>query len=186
LLRARTKVPAPPAAIVGSAQRDGVRFGMWGKALLGIVGSIALVGCGGENKSVTNTTAASSSRASTPAWKPGTPMPKLTDAQIAQAGYGLTKANANLGTVDEVLGSVPADVRVDPSAKTLNDQYARFGRCIGEQTGIHDLGHELALLIAYNRKDRAALQAVEKESATCEGFQIANDPSYKRSLKTNP
>lgn len=113
-------------------------------------------------------------------------MPKLTEAQIVQAGYGLTKANANLGTVDEVLGSVPADVRVDPSAKMLNDQYARFGRCMGEQLRIHDLGHELAVLIAYNRKDPPALQAVEKESATCEGLQIANDPSYRQSLKANP
>jgi hypothetical protein len=47
---------------------------------------------------------------------------------------------------------VPADIHVNRSAKTLNDQYARFGRCMAEHTHIHDVGHELARLVAYNRK----------------------------------
>lgn len=67
-------------------------------------------------------------------------MPKLTEAQIAEAGRGLTEPNANLGTVDEVLGSVPAGVDINPSAKTLDDQYARFVRCMGEQIGIQGRG----------------------------------------------
>jgi hypothetical protein len=83
-----------------------------------------------------------------------------------------------------VLGSVPAGVDVDPSAKTLDDQYARFGRRVGEQIGIHDV--KLALFIAYNRRARAALQAVEKASATCEGLHIARDPAYNQSLGANP
>jgi hypothetical protein len=33
---------------------------------------------------------------------------------------------------------------------------------MAEQMKIHDLGHELALLITYNQKDRAAQAAVEK------------------------
>jgi hypothetical protein len=98
---------------------------------------------------------ASTTGASTPAWQPGTAAPRVTASLIAQAGHGLTVANANLGTVDEVFGAVPAAVHVNPSAKALNDRYARFGRCMGAYMKIHDLGHELALLVAFNRKDRA-------------------------------
>jgi hypothetical protein len=159
---------------------------MRGKALILIGAAVGLAGCGEGTHNVTNVTTASTNRASVAPWKPGTPRPKLTVAQIAQAGHSLTKANASLGTVDEVLVSVPANVRVDPSAKTLDDQYARFGRCMGEQIGIHDLWHELALLIAYNHKDPAALRAVENESATCVGLQVTHDHSYQQSLRANP
>jgi hypothetical protein len=153
----------------------------------GIVAASALAGCGGAGtKSVTPNTAASTSGSSLPAWQPGTVAPKVTAAVIAQAGYGLNQANTSLGTVDEVFGSVPTDVRVNPSAKTLNDQYARFGRCMAEEMKIHDLGHELALLIAYNRKDRTVQAAVEKASSVCEGFAITPDANYKQSLKANP
>jgi hypothetical protein len=152
--------------------------------LVGIVAATALAGCGGAATMTTTTT--STSGASTPAWRPGTPAPKVTNALIARAGYGLSQANTNLGTVDEVFGSVPADVHVDPSAKTLSDQYARFGRCMAEYMKIHDLGHELALLVAYNLKDRALQAAVEKASAVCEGLAIAPDSRYEQSLKANP
>ena len=81
---------------------------------------------------------------------------------------------------------MPADVRVNPSAKTLNDQYARFGRCMAEQMKTHDLGHELALLIAYNRKDHTVQAAVETASAVCQGFAITPDANYKQSLKAKP
>src|SRR6476469_5411938 len=98
----------------------------------------------------------------------------------------LTAANATLGTVDEVLGAGVANGRVNPSANTLNDQYARFGRCMAEQMKIHDLGHELALLIGYNRKDPASQTAVEKASSVCAGVVIMPDANYKQSLKANP
>jgi hypothetical protein len=81
---------------------------------------------------------------------------------------------------------VPADVRVNPSAKTLNDQYARFGRCMAEHLHIHDVGRELALLAAYNRKDQATQAAVEAASSVCQGFAVAPNAAYKESLKTNP
>ena len=120
-----------------------------------VAGVIAIAGCGATRTTTatTATRAAAASLSSSPAWEHGTPPPKVTPALIGQAGYGLTTANANLGTVDEVCGAVPANVHVNPSAKALDDQYARFGRCMAEQMKIHDLGHELALLIAYNRKD---------------------------------
>ena len=98
-------------------------------------------------------------RALAPVWQPATPAPVVTAGLITQAGYGLTKANTNIGTVDEVIGAVPATVHLTPSAKTLSDQYARFGRCMAEHMGIHDQGHELALLVGYNRKNRAAQAA---------------------------
>ena len=98
----------------------------------------------------------------------------------------MTAANANLGTVDEVFGAVAANVHVNPSAKALNDQYARFGRCMGEYLKNHNLGQELALLVAYNRKDRRAQSAVEKASSVCAGSAAAPDTSYKQSLKANP
>jgi hypothetical protein len=111
--------------------------------LIGTAGAVlgaAISGCGGgAAKTITANPAAASSASSMPTWQSGTPTPKITAGLIAQAGDGLTPTNANLGTVDEVFGSVPADVHVDPSAKTLNDQYARFGRCIAEQMKIHDL-----------------------------------------------
>jgi hypothetical protein len=110
----------------------------------------------------------------------------ITAALIAQAGYGLTEANTNPGTVDEVFGSVPADVHVNPSAKTINDQYARFGRCMAEHLRIHDVAHELALLAAYNRKDRATQNAVEAASSVCQGSAITPNASYRESLQTNP
>jgi hypothetical protein len=80
---------------------------------------------------------------------------------------------------------VPADIDVNPSAKTLNDQYARFGRCMAEHMHIHDVGHELALLVAYNRKDRVTQAAVE-EASVCEGFAITPNASYSQPLTTNP
>ena len=160
---------------------------MWPRALIGIVAAGALAGCGSAATStVTAQATASTSRASRPAWRPGTPAPKVTDALIAQAGYGLTVANANLGTVDEVFGGVPADVHVNLTAKALNDQYARLGGCMGEYIKIHDLGHELALLVAYNRKDPQVQAAVEKASAVCEGLAITPDANYRQSLTANP
>lgn len=138
------------------------------------------------DKTVTATAAASISGSTRPAWQPGTPAPKVTSALIAQAGYSLNQANTSLGTVDEVFGSVPADVRVNPSAKELNDQYVRFGRCMPEEMKIHQLGHELALLIAYNRKNHTVQAAVEKAFSLCEGLAITPDRNYKQSLKTNP
>jgi hypothetical protein len=155
--------------------------------LIGLILAPLLGGCGGGgSNTVTARPAVSTSGPSAPTWQHGTPTPKINAGLIAHAGYGLTAANANLATVDEVFGSVPADVHVDPSAKTLNDQYARFGRCMAEQMKIHDLGHELALLAAYNRKDRAAQAAVEKASSICEGAAITPDASYKESLTANP
>jgi hypothetical protein len=151
--------------------------------------SLALLvwGCGaGATKSGSVTVTESARRSSGLAWEPGTTPPKVTAGLIAQAGYGLTAANANLGTVDEVIGSVSADTHVDPSTKPLDDEYARFGRCMAEQLKIHDVGHELALLVAYNRKDHTVQAAVEKESAVCEGFAITPDANYQQSLATNP
>ena len=149
--------------------------------------AVTAVGCGGGGtKTTTATPAASTSGSSAPAWQPGTAAPKVTAALIAQAGYGLTAANANLGTIDEVFGAVAAGVHVDPSAKTLNDQYARFGRCMGEYVKIHDPGHELALVAAYSRKDRKGQATVEKASSVCVGLAAAPDASYKQSLKANP
>lgn len=159
------------------------------RAFVGLAGAIAIAGCG-ATKSTTATTpttaAAPTNQSVARAWERGTPAPKVTPALIRQAGSGLTVANANLGTVDEVFGAVPAKVHVNPSAKALNDQYARFGRCMGEYLKIHDLGHELALLVAYNRKDRHVQAVVEKASSVCEGLAIAPDASYKQSLKANP
>lgn len=57
---------------------------------------------------------------------------------------------------------------------------------MAEQMKIHDLGHELALLIAYNQKDRAAHAAVEKASSVCTEDAIAPDASYEESLTANP
>jgi len=154
---------------------------------LGICLAILPTACGGgATKSATVKAAASTISCSAPAWRPGTPVPKITAVLIAQAGYGLTQANTNPGSVDEVFGSVPAAVHVNPSAKTLNDQYARFGRCMAEHLRIHDVGHELALLVAYNRKDRVTQTAVEEASSVCEGFAITPNASYRQSLKTNP
>ena len=147
---------------------------------------ITLLAGGGAAKTIPAKAAAPASGSSTPTWSPGRPPPKITAGLIAQAGDGLTPANANLGSVDEVSGSVPANVHVDPSAKTLNDQYARFGRCMAEQMKIHDQGDELALLIAYNRKDRAPQAAVENASSVCTGDAIAPDASYEESLTANP
>jgi hypothetical protein len=159
---------------------------MLSRAFVGVVAATAVAGCGGASKTVIQTTSTASSGSSPTAWQPGTPTPRVTPALIAGAGYGLTQANTNLGTVDEVFGSVVANVHVNPSAKALEDQYARFGRCMGEYMRIHDLGHELALLIAYTRKDRAVQAPVEKASTICEGSAITPDASYKESLKANP
>ena len=159
---------------------------MWGRAVVVVVASVVIAGCGSAAQTDTQTTAAASAESSVPAFQKGTPMPEVTAALIAQAGYGLTQSNTSLGTVDEVFGSVTAGVHVNPSAKNLNAQYARFGRCMAEHLGIHDQGHELALLIAYNRKNRGVQAAVEKASTICEGSAIAPDASYKQSLKDNP
>lgn len=162
------------------------------RAFVGLAAAIAIAGCGATKTTTATTTTAGStsaaptSQSSAPAWEPGTPVPKITPALIRQAGYELTVANANPGTVDEVFGALPANVHVNPSARGLNDQYARFGRCMGEYLRIHDLGHELALLVAYNRKDRRVQSAVEKASSVCEGLAIAPDARYKQSLRANP
>ena len=155
------------------------------RALVGLATAMAIAGCGATDKT-TATTAADTHRSSPPAWQHGTPPPSVTPALISQPGYGLTPANANLGTVDEVFGAVAANVHVNPSAKALNDQYARFGRCMGEYLKIHNLGQELALLVAYNRKDQRAQSQVEKASSVCAGSAAAPDTSYKQSLKANP
>jgi hypothetical protein len=144
----------------------------------------AFAGCGGAGTKAVATTSTNGS--SPPSWQPGTPAPRVTAALVDQAGYGLNRANTNVGTVDEVFGSVPADVHVNPSATVLNDQYARFGRCMAEQMKIHNLGRELALLIAYNRKDHNVQAAVESASSVCEGLAITPDASYEQSLRTNP
>ena len=81
---------------------------------------------------------------------------------------------------------MPADVHMSQSSKTLNEQYARFGRCTGEHMRIHDLGHELALLVACKQTDRTVQAAVEKASSVCEGLAITPDASYKQSPKANP
>jgi hypothetical protein len=159
------------------------------RAFLGLAGAIAIAGCGATKSTtatIPTTAAAPTNQAAPPTWERGTPAPEVTPALIRHAGFGLTVANANVGTVDEVLGAVPANVHVTPSARTLNDQYARFGRCMGEDLKIHDLGHELALLVAYKRKDRLVQAAVEKASSVCEGLAIAPDASYEQSLKANP
>jgi hypothetical protein len=156
-------------------------------ALAGASLVLLAAGCGGGGtRTATPGNEASTHGPAAPAWRPGTAPPKVTAALIAQAGYGLTTANANPGAVDEVLGAVAADVHVNPSGKTLNDQYARFGRCMGEYLHIHDVRHELALLIAYNRKNQETQAAVEKASAVCEGSAITPDAAYTQSLKTNP
>jgi hypothetical protein len=144
-------------------------------------------GCGGAvTKTGSADPTATASRSSAPAWRRGTTPPKVTAALIAQAGYGLTLTNANLGTVDQALASAATGAHVSPSAKRLNDEYARFGRCMGEQLKIHDLGHELALLAAYNRKSRSAQAAVGNASLVCYGSAITPDASYRQSLVTNP
>jgi hypothetical protein len=148
--------------------------------------AVLVSGCGGQAQTATRVNEASTRRPSAPAWQRGTAAPKVTPALIAQAGYGLTAANTNLGTVDEVFGAVPADAHVNPSANRLDDQYARFGRCMGEYMHIHDVGHELALLIAYNRKNLETQAAVEKASTVCAGSAITPDAAYKQSLTTDP
>ena len=156
------------------------------RALVGL--AIAIAGCG-ATKTMTTTTAttvAATNRTSAPAWERGAPPPEVTPALIGQAGQGLTAANASLGTVDEVFGAVAANVHVNPSAKALNGQYARFGRCMGEYLKVHNLGHELALLVAYDGKDRRTQVAVEKASSVCAGSAAAPDASYNQSLKANP
>jgi hypothetical protein len=57
---------------------------------------------------------------------------------------------------------------------------------MGEYLKIHNLGHELALLVAYDRRDQRAQAAVEKASLVCAGVAAAPDASYKQSLKANP
>jgi len=158
------------------------------RAFVGLFGAIAIAGCGATNTTPTTkaTTAAATGRSSASAWEPGTPPPKVTPVLISQAGYGLTTANANLGTVDEVFGAVPANVHVNPSAKALNGQYARFGRCMAEHMKIHDLGHELALLIAYNQGNLTLQAAVEKASSVCTGLAITPNANYRQSLRANP
>lgn len=148
--------------------------------------AVLLLGCGGGTTTSTPNKPAPARQSSAPAWQPGTPAPKVTLALIGQAGHGLTEGNATLGTVDEVFGSVPANAHVNPSAKRLNDQYARFGRCMGEHMRIHDLGHELALLAAYNRRDHVVQADVEKASQVCTGAAITPDLRYRQSLKANP
>jgi hypothetical protein len=146
-----------------------------------------LAGCGGATTTIGSShVTEAADRSAPPTWQPGTPPPKVTAALIVQAGYGLTAANTKLGTVDEILGSVAAGAHVDTSTKHLNQEYERFGRCMGEQLRIHDPGHELALLIAYNRKDRAAQAGVDKSSLVCEGFAITPNARYRQSLTTNP
>jgi hypothetical protein len=73
----------------------------------GAVLAVAVSGCGGgAAKTIPAKAAAPASGSSTPTWQPGTPTPKITAGLSAQAGDGLTPANANLGSVDEVFGSV--------------------------------------------------------------------------------
>jgi hypothetical protein len=75
----------------------------------GVVLAVLLAGCGGAGKATpTAKKPAPARRPSVAAWQPGTPAPKVTPALITQAEHGLTDANTNLGTVDEVFGSVPA------------------------------------------------------------------------------
>ena len=156
-------------------------------ALAGLVAAILVAGCGAAQATTTTTRPAAATRRSLPPqWERATPPPKVTAALIRQAGYGLTPANANIGTVDEVIGAQSANVHVNPSAKTLDSQYTRFGRCIAEQMKIHDLGHELVLLIAYGRKDHTWQATVEKASSVCAGLAITPDANYKQSLKANP
>ena len=160
-------------------------------AVAGLVAAIVLAGCGATQATTATTgppaTAATATRRSSPPdWERGTPLPKVTPTLMRQAGHGLTATDANLGTVDEAIGALSANVHVNPSAKTLNNQYARFGRCIAEQMKVHDLGHELVLLIAYDRKDHTLQAAVEKASSACAGLAITPDANYKQSLKANP
>jgi len=75
---------------------------------------------------------------------------------------------------------------VTTKTAALNDQYARFGRCMAEDMKIHDPGHEVALLVAYNRKDHTVQAAVEQASKVCAGLVITPDANFKQSLKANP
>jgi hypothetical protein len=152
---------------------------------VGVYLALLAAACGGgAAKGATLKPAAKTIRASALAWRPGSPAPKITAALIAQAGYGLTEPNTNLGTVDEVFGSCRQILTSTPRRKRSNDQHARFGRCMAEHMRIHDVGHELALLVAYNRKDRVTQAAVEEASSVCEGFAIT--PNYSQPLTTNP
>jgi hypothetical protein len=73
-----------------------------------------------------------------------------------------------------------------PQRRSMLRLRGSVGAWASEQMRIHDLGHELALLVAYNQKNRDAQAAVERESATCEGFAITPDARWRESLKTNP
>jgi len=183
-----------------------LRIGFWPaickagsvKRVIGLVVAVlALAGCGGSaTKTVTATkttnaataagSAAASPVASAPSWQPGTPEPDLTDPQIAQAGHGLNSSTAFIGSEDEVLGSLGSGASVNAASNTINAGAERFGRCIAEQIGIHDASHEIALLIAYNRRDSGALQAIGKATGTCVGLKVTHAASYEQSLKSNP
>ena len=113
-------------------------------------------------------------------------MPEVTAALIAQAGYGLTQSNTSLGTVDEVFGSVTAGVHVNPSAKNLNAQYARFGRCMAEHLEDPRSRARIGAPDRLQPEKPGVQAAVEKASTICEGSAIAPDASYKQSLKDNP
>ena len=77
---------------------------MWGRAVVVVVASVVIAGCGSAAQTDTQTTAASTAGSSAPAFQKGTPMPEVTAALIAQAGHGLTQSNTSLGTVDECSG----------------------------------------------------------------------------------
>jgi hypothetical protein len=138
----------------------------------GVYVALLLAGCGGGGtKTVTAASSASTRASYAPAWQPGTAAPKVTGGLIAQARHGLTVANTNLGTVDEVFGAVPADVHVNPSAKTCKDQYTRFGRCMCEYMKIHDLGHELALLWPTTTKTETCKRPLRKPPQSAKEWQ---------------
>jgi hypothetical protein len=187
------RLSCPPSQTAPGSRRTDLRGPTFisPSALAGLVVAILVAGCGAAQATTATTRPAAAAAAATrrslpPDWESATPPPKVTPALIRQTGYGLTAANANIGTVDEVIGAQSANVHVNPSAKTLDNQYTRFGRCIAEQMKIHDLGHELVLLIAYVRKDRTLQATVEKASSVCAGLAITPDANYKQSLKANP
>jgi hypothetical protein len=57
---------------------------------------------------------------------------------------------------------------------------------MAEHMKIHDLGHELALLIAYNQGNLTLQAAVEKASSVCTGLAITPNANYRQSLRANP
>jgi hypothetical protein len=141
--------------------------------LIGLFLAFLLGRCGGSgSKTVTAQPAASTGELPAPAWKSAPSAPKLTAALIAQAGYGLTRANTTPGTVDEVFGSVTANVHVHPSGKTLNDQYAPIRSMHGRAHADPRPGPRGSAPGRLSPERPGSSAAVEKASLICTGLAI--------------